>query len=428
VARQGSWRGELLGGFAVVAICTLLGGLFQQAVLGFALANVGILLYWSWHLRMVQRWLDRPLEDPPTGRGVWGHLLDSIFRLQRQNREAQSRLESALDYLQDSLASMRDGGIIVNNRGGIAWANASADYLLGIRFPEDRGQSLLNLVRMPEFQSYYESEDFTHPLRVTNVSEDERSLQFEITRFGAGDRLVFVRDITDTVRLEQMRRDFVGDVSHELRTPLTVLKGYIDTLTDLEVFSARQYSKPLEQMQQQAARMENLLRDLLWLSKIETFESHRKTERVNIGSVLSEMVGELRAAYPERTVALKIEGDTTIIGDEPELRSAFSNLIVNALKYSDKEVAVVWHAGADVSEFSVVDQGSGIAAKHIPRLTERFYRVDKSRSQNSGGTGLGLAIVKHVAAAHQAELVIESELGRGSRFGVRFYSARKGRP
>jgi two-component system phosphate regulon sensor histidine kinase PhoR len=209
---------------------------------------------------------------------------------------------------------------------------------------------------------------------------------------------------------------------------LTVLKGYIDTLTDLEVFSARQYSKPLEQMQQQAARMENLLRDLLWLSKIETFESHRKTERVNIGSVLSEMVDELRAAYPERTVALKIEGDTTIIGDEPELRSAFSNLIVNALKYSDKEVAVVWHAGADVSEFSVVDQGSGIAAKHIPRLTERFYRVDKSRSQNSGGTGLGLAIVKHVAAAHQAELVIESELGRGSRFGVRFYSARKGRP
>ena len=173
--------------------------------------------------------------------------------------------------------------------------------------------------------------------------------------------------------------------------------------------------------------MENLLRDPLWLSKIETFESRQKTEVVNIGNMLSEMIGELRAGYPDRKISLKIDGSTTILGDEPELRSAFSNLVVNALKYSEREVLVRWHSSDAFSAFSVTDKGAGIAAKHIPRLTERFYRVDKSRSLAGGGTGLGLAIVKHVAAAHQAELQIRSELGVGSEFTIRFGSMRSAR-
>ena len=422
-----AWRRELFWVACVIVGGAFLGFLYGHMLVGFSLASFLILAYWGWYLRLIQSWLDDPETDPPSGRGVWGLLLDSIFRLQRRNRETQFRLESALDYLQDSLASMRDGAIIVDSRDTIAWANESTHYLTGIRFPEDRNQSLLNLIRTPQFQAYYESGDYVEPLRVLAGVDEERDLQFEITRFGRGDRLVFVRDISGTVRLEQMRRDFVGNVSHELRTPLTVLKGYIDTLQDLEAFSSPQYRKPLSQMQQQTIRMENLLRDLLWLSKIETFESRQKTEVVNIGNMLSEMIGELRAGYPDRKISLKIDGSTTILGDEPELRSAFSNLVVNALKYSEREVLVRWHSSDAFSEFSVTDKGAGIAAKHIPRLTERFYRVDKSRSLAGGGTGLGLAIVKHVAAAHQAELQIRSELGVGSEFTIRFGSMRSAR-
>jgi len=418
------WRIELVWVIVAMTVGSLLGLIFDRALLGFSAVALLLLAYWGWYIRLIQHWLDDPEKDPPSGRGVWGLLLDSIFRLQRRNRETQSRLESALDYLQDSLASMRDGAIIVDSRDTIAWANESAHYLIGIRFPEDRNQSLLNLIRTPQFQVYYESGSYVEPLRLSASVDEERDLQFEITRFGRGDRLVFVRDITGTVRLEQMRRDFVGNVSHELRTPLTVLKGYIDTLQDLEAFSSPQYRKPLSQMHQQTIRMENLLRDLLWLSKIETFETDQKTEVINIGNMLSELISELRAGYPDREITLKIDGSTTIVGDEPELRSAFTNLVVNALKYSEQEILVSWRSSDSVSEFSVIDKGAGIAAKHIPRLTERFYRVDKSRSLAGGGTGLGLAIVKHVAAAHQAELHIRSELGVGSEFTIRFGSMR----
>ena len=209
-------------------------------------------------------------------------------------------------------------------------------------------------------------------------------------------------------------------VSHELRTPLTVMKGYIETLQSLDEFSEARFQKPLEQMGQQALRMENLVTDLLWLSRIEAVETLRKTELIDMPMLIKSIVSELQPAYPERLIVLNQESDAAIRGDERELHSALSNLVVNSLKYSDGDVNLAWQSTDDVATFSVKDTGSGIEPHHLARLTERFYRVDKSRSNAGGGTGLGLAIVKHVANSHQAELTIDSTVGVGSCFGLAF--------
>ena len=389
---------------------------------GLAGGLLAVLIAWLIQLYRVQRWLEDPGNEPPEGYGIWGLLFDNIYLLQRRSREAQGRLESALVYLQDSLASMRDAWMVIDPRGAIAWSNESAEHLLGVRFPEDRGRPLLNLLRLPAFSSYFMDGDFSEPLRLPPAQDGERCLQFEVSTFGEGDRLVFVRDVTEQYKLESMRRDFVGNVSHELRTPLTVIKGYIETLLEMPSYDGETVHRPMRQMGEQVARMESLLKDLLWLSRIESVESHRKTERVDFPAFLQELIAELRTAFPNRTIDLVIESQGGVYGDAQELHSAVSNLVVNALKYSDEDepVTVEWHSLDDNLALSVRDRGVGIEASHIPRLTERFYRVDRSRSQRTGGTGLGLAIVKHVAVSHQAELEISSEPGEGSCFTLRF--------
>ena len=409
------------------AVVTVAAGLAIGSVVGFPLEGlcaglVLVLVHWARQLYNAQRWIADPSQEPPEGFGVWGQLFDGIYLLQRRNREDRQRLESALDYLQDSLASMRDAAVIVDRRHNIAWSNDSADFLLGIKFPEDRGQPVLNLIRQPKFHQYFELETPDGPLRIDPTTEGERCLQFELSTFGEGDRLIFVRDVTQQYRLEQMRRDFVGNVSHELRTPLTVIKGYIDTLQNIPQFEELRFQRPLVQMNEQTARMENLLKDLLWLSRIESAETLRKTALTDVAQLVGETVNELRAAYGDREIRLTVGSGALVLGDRQELHSAFSNLIINALKYSgdDQPVDVSWCERDGRAVFSVVDRGMGIAKRHLPRLTERFYRVDKSRSQRIGGTGLGLAIVKHVATSHQAELTIDSELGRGSEFSLSF--------
>jgi two-component system, OmpR family, phosphate regulon sensor histidine kinase PhoR len=252
--------------------------------------------------------------------------------------------------------------------------------------------------------------------------EQDKCLQVEVSIFGSGDRLIFVKDITEQYKLEMMRRDFVGNVSHELRTPLTVLKGYVENLGLLGDDVVTQIERPLSQMDMQVGRMELLLKDLLWLSRIESIENTDKTSPVHVGNLIVEIADGLRAAWPDRLISPRLSHEGLIFGDVIELHSAVSNLIVNALKYSDSEseVIVEWFARDDRPVLRVIDRGEGIEEHHIARLTERFYRIDKSRSQSTGGTGLGLAIVKHVALSHNAELKIESVPGEGSVFSILF--------
>lgn len=381
-----------------------------------------LLLRWLVQLKRLRAWLDSPDVEPPEARGIWGDFYDRLYSLRRESREQQTLLQSRLDYLQDSLSSMQDAAVMVSASGAIEWCNSAAQKLLGLRFPKDRGQALLNLVRLPEFHRYFLAEDYSLPLQVRLGSEREQYLQFSISRFGNNDRLVFARDVTREARLENMRRDFVGNVSHELRTPLTVIKGYLETLLGQPEQVPERLQRPLGQMAQQAERMEALLRDLLWLTRIESVQPRERRESVNVGQLLRELQSELATSHPQRRVEFRVETEASVPGDLRELHSAISNLVLNAIKYSpdDSCVTVTWAEEPNGLRLSVQDQGVGIEASHIPRLTERFYRVDDSRSSRTGGTGLGLAIVKHVAANHQAQLQIESRPGKGSTFSLWF--------
>ena len=400
--------------------------------LGYPVESVALVLGWRlsvylWHLRRVLRWIDQPETEPPEGAGAWGMMLDQMYTIARHNRDARSRLQHTVDYLRDSFRSLRDGAILVDQNGLIEWSNTSAQRLLGLRYPQDKGQNVLSLVRYPEFSSYLLAGDYQEPCVVKSTGYPATHFQVEISSFGAGDRLILVRDITRFVQIEQTRQDFVGNVSHELRTPLTVITGYLETILDNADQLAPVYLKPLQQMSQQAQRMENLVRDLLWLSKIEARIGQAPDfENVRIPVLLAEVISEVRSAYPDANIELLCETSESVRGEYRELYSAVINLVVNAIKYSPKgaPVLVTWkRTDSNTLALSVIDSGLGIAEEHLPRLTERFYRIDESRSYSGGGTGLGLAIVKHVAAGHDARLHIESKLGQGSCFSLEFLAS-----
>jgi two-component system phosphate regulon sensor histidine kinase PhoR len=418
----GSWRAELRKLLLVLAASAAIGWTTGLTVEGLCLGLAIVAGTWLFQLWKLRRWLENPDESPPESLGIWGLVYDTIYGLQRENRDARSRLQSTVDYLQSSFASMRDGVVILTQSGAIEWANASAERLIGLQYPRDQGQPILNLLRWPAFHDYFVKGEFQQPLQVPNAINPRQILQIEITTFAGGDFLIFARDVTKVVQMEQMRRDFVGNVSHELRTPLTVFKGYLDTFDSAGSLSPESLKRGLAQMSAQVSRMENLLADLLWLSRIESVREDRGSAPVNMAALIEELREELRSGFPDRLIVVNLHCRDTVIGDYSELRSAVSNLVINALKYSDdaQPVEIDWRREGSDLLLSVRDRGIGIDEQHIPRLTERFYRVDESRSTSTGGTGLGLAIVKHVAAAHRANLEVQSTPGIGSCFTIRF--------
>lgn len=420
-ASRPNWRTSLQTPLIVLTLA-LVGYAVDMLQMTLLMIFSVLVVYWGWQVYRLARWLDDTEAAPPEARGVWGRLFDYIYRLQRQSKETQGRLESSVNYLQDALKQLRDAAIIIDQRGNISWVNDSAGELVGIELQGDVGRPLINLVRSPQLSDYLSTGDYQTPLRLPPTPEQDRCLQIEVTTFAGGDRLVFVKDVSEQYKLEVMRRDFVGNVSHELRTPLTVLKGYVETLQSLDPQIVEPIARPLDQMDMQVVRMEMLIKDLLWLSRIESIEHSDKTSSVDMRDLTAELVEDLRAAWPDRQITLRTEFNGLVLGDPMELHSAVSNLVINALKYSapNSEVLIEWALQEGRPTLSIVDKGEGIDPVHIPRLTERFYRIDKSRSQKTGGTGLGLAIVKHVALSHNADLKIESKLGEGSRFSLVF--------
>ncbi len=407
----------------IVALAAAFGALYGYAREGAMLA-LGLLLgLWVYQLQRLQSWLNSSSTPPPDASGPWGEVITRIYSQEKKSREAHARLQSTVNYLQDSFAAMRDGVVIVDNHGVIKWFNRGAEPLLGLRHPEDTGQTLTNIVRSPEFNQYILGRDYSTPLQYLSAgNRQSRYLRVEITRFGEGERLLFVRDVSSEVRMEKIRRDFVANVSHELRTPLTVISGYLSTFLDNVQELPQRYVKPLKQMGQQAQRMESMLKDLLWLSRIESEKREDERERLDIRGLLQELRDELAEAYPDGSIVLELDVEENLYGDYRQLYSAVSNLAINAVKYSPNHtpVTIRWTSKGDNLLLQVQDRGLGIDSVHIPRLTERFYRVDDSRNSATGGTGLGLAIVKHVAAAHGASLQIESKLGEGSTFTLVF--------
>ncbi|MGH8280519.1 MAG: phosphate regulon sensor histidine kinase PhoR [Gammaproteobacteria bacterium] len=405
-------------------------------IVGWLTGHMGItlfiaaLLYLGWNLLnlyRLNRWLTRNRRfDVPHVWGFWGGIFEQFYRLRRRDRDRKRRVAQLLREIRDTSAAMPDGLVILDRNGEIRWLNAAAGRLLQLRVLQDIGQRLRNLVRHPDFIHYLTRGDFREPVTLEAPFTRGQHLSLQIVPYGEEQRLVLVRDVTHLRRLEDMRREFVANASHELRSPLAVISGYLESMCD-DVRLREDWAEPLAAMQNQAARMTAIVADLLELSRLETERREAPYAPVNVAA-LAERIREAALALHEgpADVALEVDGGLQLLGAEREIYSAFSNLVFNAMKYTpaDGRVSVSWRRDAQGAVFSVTDTGIGISAAHLPRLTERFYRVDRSRQRESGGTGLGLAIVKHVLQHHGATLSIDSTPGRGSRFSCHFGSER----
>ena len=421
------WRGALIRRLLLLLGACLLVGLASGEYAWALVVGLGGYLFWSQRqLVRLYGWLKRarPDELPPEASGLWGEVFDEIYNLQKRNQRARGRLQAVIDRVQESTAALKDAVVMLDSQGNLEWWNRAAETLLGLKTPQDGGQPITNLVRHPRFKEYFEQEDYREPLELPSPVNAQVRLQLQLTLYGNAEHLMLVRDVTRVHQLEQMRKDFVANVSHELRTPLTVITGYLETLLDnVEAVNPR-WLRALQQMQQQGARMQNLLNDLLLLARLETTEYPAGNKPVAVDLLLLSIRTDAIALSAGRHHRISLEADPAVRlnGSEAELRSAFSNLVFNAVKYTpdDGEIRIRWWADAAGAHLAVQDSGIGIEAKHIPRLTERFYRVDASRSANTGGTGLGLAIVKHVLIHHRARLQIDSTPGQGSTFTCHF--------
>lgn len=415
---------------SALAVGLFTGWLVDQVFLGLFIAT---LLYLIWSHRQLHRlliWLDEAAHkelDPPEGSGVWGEIFDGIYRIQRKHSRSKQRLANVIERIQESTAALNDGIIMADKNGCLEWWNRAAGELLGLQMPDDQGQPLTNLVRSPKFASYMENSRSKEPIKIDSPAHENRQLQIAITVYGQGNRLLLVRDVSRLHQLEIMRTDFVANVSHELRTPLTVISGYLETMSDgmdMNPDTPPIFKRALNQMQEQASRMQRLIEDLLLLSRLEAAEPERISQSVKLKPLLAGIVNDAKALSGENQhqLQLECEDDVSLTGDAMELRSAFSNLVYNAIRYtpSGGKVNVKWWQDQEGGHLIVQDNGVGIDPVHIPRLTERFYRVDKSRSHATGGTGLGLAIVKHVLLRHEGRISISSHPGKGSRFICHF--------
>ncbi|MCL4760442.1 MAG: phosphate regulon sensor histidine kinase PhoR [Burkholderiales bacterium] len=405
--------------FATLAVWAGAGPLWALGCLGAgAAAVVGFHLL---HLQRVTDWATGSLDaDVPAGRGSWAVPFAAIHRRVRLRKKYQQELKQVIERFRRAAEAIPDGVVLLDARHHIQWANARAQALLGLAMPIDRGRPIVNLVRQPEFVRYVDEGEYAEPVLVEQ-SREPRLLSLQIVPFGVDETMLLARDVTQLEALARMRRDFIANVSHELKTPLTVVSGFIETLQDLD-FEPRQRARYLGLMQDQARNMQRLVDDLLTLSALESEHDPPNDAEFAVVPLLLELSADAKAlSHGEHEVALEIGEAAVVVGNRDELRSAFGNLVSNAIRYTPPggTVTIGWSVDDDGrGRFAVTDTGIGIAPEHIPRLTERFYRVDRSRSRATGGTGLGLAIVKHVLLRHQAELEIASEPGRGSTFRV----------
>ncbi|MCG6539367.1 phosphate regulon sensor histidine kinase PhoR [Pseudomonas sp. KSR10] len=421
------WQGALVRQLLLLLAGCLLVGLITGEYAWALVAGLTGYLGWTLHqMRRLQQWLKRsqPDEPPPDGHGPWGDIFDNLYQMQRRDLRQRGQLQSVIDRVQGSTAALKDAVIMLDSDGNLEWWNPAAERLLGLKKPQDTGHPVTNLVRHPSFKEYFDSGRHEEPLELSSPVNDRLWLQVTITRYGNSEHLMVVRDITRLHQLEQMRKDFVANVSHELRTPLTVIAGYLETMIEHTDEMPARWPRALNQMNQQAGRMQHLLNDLLLLAKLEATSPPTNTQSVAVATLLQSIKGDAQALSAERNHVISLEADPTLLlkGSEAELRSAFSNLIFNAVKYTPDggEIRIRWWCNEHGAHLAVQDSGIGIESKHLPRLTERFYRVDSSRASNTGGTGLGLAIVKHVLLRHQGRLDVNSTPNKGSIFTCHF--------
>jgi two-component system phosphate regulon sensor histidine kinase PhoR len=422
-AEARAWWFALVRIASLVLVGVLLGLFLNRLYAGLALV-LGVALAWQLaNLFRLDYWLrDRKSRDPPDVRGIWGDVITQVVRLHRRKRFHKQRLLQLFREIRHSTAAMPDGVVVLNEQGEIIWFNRMAGRLLNLRRKVDLGLRIGNLIRQPDFLRYLQQGDFAEPLVVAPLTGEGAALAFQVVPYGGNQQLILVRDVSRQVQLESLRKDFVANASHELRSPLTVISGYLETLEQDAALDAA-LRPPLQEMRRQAERMNAIVRDLLELSRLDTLAEAADGEPVDVHALASLLRKDVLARPRHPRVVLRLDSDAQLRGDEPEIHSAFSNLVDNAAKYTSQEgqIEIRWWVNEQGEAcFAVRDTGIGIPQEHLPRLTERFYRVDAGRSRATGGSGLGLAIVKHVLQHHGGTLEIDSVPGKGSTFTCRF--------
>ena len=414
--------------YAAVALGLTFGAIFWSPSWAIVGGFMAVFVYHAHKLQQLDTWLksDDRFAELPDSQGVWGRVFDRMEELQLKHFKSQQELTTSILRIQKSANALREGVVTVDANGALEWWNTSARKMLGLKKKQDRGAPLLHLLREPSFFRYYHHADFSQPIYIQSPVNPEQVLEVAVTAFAKGDNLLILRDMTDSIKLENMRRDFTGNVSHELRTPLTVIQGYLESFqlhhpeldTDVQKGHAR--------MLAHTHRMTNLVQDLLVLSRLEESIDHSKMVQLQMPPLLTLALSqgqELSQRLDKKvTINSAIKSQNNVLGIKAEILSVLTHLVNNAVKYTPHggRIAVTYQVTNGQLCLTVADNGIGIGAQHLPRLTERFYRVDASRSSASGGTGLGLAIVNRIMERHKGSLDIISEEGQGSCFTCTF--------
>ncbi|AVP97788.1 phosphate regulon sensor histidine kinase PhoR [Ahniella affigens] len=423
--RAHAWQVSLGRLLLLLLIALVFGLVVGQVLICFLVALAAYGLWMLWSLAQLQRWLgSRTREAPPFEQGVWSEIASFIQSRHQSMRQRQRRLVRLLRAYRSAATALPDGIIVLSPLQQVVWANPAAEGLLGFRLSKARGQPVLNLLTEPVMREWLLGQPQQEPLiDVQTAADRDKRLSMRLVPYQDDHAMLIVRDISLLMKLEQVRRDFVANVSHELRTPLTVIHGYLDMI---ETDEHPSIATMIEEMHRQSKRMAQVVEDLLTLSRLDATEA-AGDEPVSMTAMMATLKREAEAlSKGQHQIQVDNLCQADLHGSMKDLHSAFSNLIANAVRYTPTggSITVRWQLKDQGACFSVQDTGFGIPAEHIPRLTERFYRVSTSRSREKGGTGLGLSIVKHVLNLHQAKLNIESQVGVGSMFSCCFPAER----
>lgn len=425
--------------FALLLICLFV-WLISTSTTALLVFSAGLLIYLANHifwLNQLQTWFKKPdLKTIPDGYGLWEGLFNLLLKYERNNKYNQTQLNASLERFNLATSAMPDGLVILGSSNEIEWCTANAEKQLGLLLSTDKNLPVVNLIRDSGFIAYLYNEKYEDPFKLKSWRNPELVLDLQLIALGNNQKLLISRDMTQLEKVDVMRRDFIANVSHELRTPLTVVGGFLETLSDMDGAVPKSLQGYFAMMEEQTARMRRIIEDLLTLSTIESNTGSPDNSEINMASLLksvqNDAIGLSQSLNKARhRILLEVDAELNLKGSVDELRSVFSNLVSNAIRYTPENTAkghgkivIGWQMQNKQPVFSVRDSGIGIEAQHIERLTERFYRVDKSRSRETGGTGLGLSIVKHILIRHQAKLDISSEFGVGSTFSVIFPKSR----
>lgn len=408
---------------AAILASSHLGSLFGIAA-GIAVLAIPLIYSYINLARLRKYTIADTVESMPMPSGYWEEIFFRLQRLVRNLKQQIRSVEKQHHRFIEAFQASPNGILMLDDQDQIEWCNAIAERFFGLNFKRDALQRINFLIRRPEFIHYLTRRQFDEPLLLERMGVAANlSLRLQAFPFGDKRHLLLIQDVTDLQRADAMRRDFVANVSHEMRTPITVLMGFLETMQSLDLDRVQQ-NQYFEMMMSQAQRMKNLVEDLLTLANLEANTLPAPLQEIKMPTVMALLKNDAEAlSQGKHALNFEIATPCHLMGEEREIISAFGNLVSNAIRYTPDVGAVTakWSIGPEGhGEFSVSDTGPGIASEHLSRLTERFYRVDRSRSRDTGGTGLGLAIVKHIANRHQAQLIIDSAPGKGSTFTLRF--------